>query len=69
MSLFQNVRDLAHWMDTNLIIERFVDHAQKMHELPEEYLADALPVARKVALALGCEDYNVLQVRLTSFAQ
>ncbi|KAJ3478827.1 hypothetical protein NLI96_g9491 [Meripilus lineatus] len=43
----------------SVIIPKY--HAQKMHELPEEYLADALPVARKVALALGCEDYNVLQ--------
>ncbi|KAJ1981153.1 Adenosine 5'-monophosphoramidase [Dimargaris verticillata] len=36
-------------------------HAQKMHELPDEYLADALPVAKKLAVALGCENYNILQ--------
>ena len=37
------------------------DHAQKMHELPNEYLADLLPTAKKVALALGAENYNLLQ--------
>ena len=34
-----------------------------MHELPDEYLAATLPVAKKIALALGCENYNILQVR------
>jgi diadenosine tetraphosphate (Ap4A) HIT family hydrolase len=33
----------------------------KMHELPDEYLADAMPVAKKIALALGAENYNILQ--------
>lgn len=35
-----------------------------MHELPDEHLADVLPVAKKIALALGAEDgvqYNILQ--------
>jgi diadenosine tetraphosphate (Ap4A) HIT family hydrolase len=32
-----------------------------MHELPDEYLADAMPVAKKIALALGAENYNILQ--------
>ena len=41
-----------------------VDHAVKLHELPDEYLADALPVAKKIALALGVENYNLLQVRV-----
>ncbi|MCO5597206.1 hypothetical protein L7F22_051282 [Adiantum nelumboides] len=36
-------------------------HAAKLHELPDEYLADLLPVAKKVALASGAEQYNVLQ--------
>lgn len=35
-----------------------------MHELPDEYLADALPIAKKIALAQGLEDYNILQVCL-----
>lgn len=38
------------------------DHAEKMHQLPDEYLTDALPIAKKIALALGCENYNILQV-------
>ncbi len=32
-----------------------------MHELPDEYLADAMPLAKKIALAQGAENYNVLQ--------
>lgn len=32
-----------------------------MHELPDEYLADALPIAKKIAIAQGAENYNVLQ--------
>ena len=34
-----------------------------MHELPDEYLADALPIAKKIAIAQGVENYNILQVR------
>jgi len=37
------------------------DHAEKMHGLPDEYLADAMPVAKKIAMALGVENYNILQ--------
>ncbi len=39
-----------------------VDHAEKLHELPDEYLADALPIAKKIAIAQGAENYNILQV-------
>jgi hypothetical protein len=39
-----------------------VDHAEKLHELPDEYLADALPIAKKIAVAQGAENYNILQV-------
>jgi hypothetical protein len=39
------------------------DHAEKLHELPDEYLADALPIAKKIAIAQGAENYNILQVR------
>ncbi|KAJ1650496.1 Adenosine 5'-monophosphoramidase [Dispira simplex] len=38
-----------------------VNHAEKMHELPDEYLRDILPVAKKIALASGAENYNILQ--------
>jgi len=37
------------------------EHAVKVHELSDDSLADLLPVAKKVALALGVKDYNVLQ--------
>ncbi|KAI8894963.1 HIT-like protein [Globomyces pollinis-pini] len=42
-----------------LVIPKF--HAQKMHQLPDESLADLLPIAKKIALALGAENYNILQ--------
>ncbi|KAF8463799.1 HIT-like protein [Gautieria morchelliformis] len=42
-----------------LVIPKY--HAQKMHEIPDEYLADAMPVAKKIALAVGAVDYNILQ--------
>ncbi|KAF9116334.1 Adenosine 5'-monophosphoramidase [Mortierella sp. AM989] len=37
------------------------NHAQFMHELPDAELADLLPTAKKVAQAIGCKNYNVLQ--------
>ncbi|CAL1713700.1 unnamed protein product [Somion occarium] len=37
------------------------DHVAKMHELSDDYLADVLPIAKKIALALGVENYNILQ--------
>ncbi|KAI9566232.1 HIT-like protein [Boletus coccyginus] len=37
------------------------DHTVKMHEPPDEYLADALPIAKKAALAQGLENYNILR--------
>ena len=36
---------------------------EKLHEVPDEYFADVLPTAKKIALALGVENYNLLQVR------
>ncbi|KAG0233483.1 Adenosine 5'-monophosphoramidase [Actinomortierella wolfii] len=36
-------------------------HAVKMHELPDDSLADLMPLAKKVANALGSENYNILQ--------
>ncbi|KAJ7268062.1 HIT-like protein [Mycena rebaudengoi] len=42
-----------------LVIPKY--HAQKLHELPDEYLADAMPIAKRIAVALGAENYNVLQ--------
>ncbi|ORX89627.1 HIT-like protein [Basidiobolus meristosporus CBS 931.73] len=42
-----------------LIIPKY--HAQFAHEVPDEYLADMLPLAKKVALAIGAKNYNILQ--------
>ncbi|KAH9991437.1 HIT-like domain-containing protein [Russula vinacea] len=42
-----------------LVIPKY--HAEKLHELPDEYLADALPLAKKIAIAQGAENYNILQ--------
>ena len=39
-----------------------VVHAEKLHEVPDEYLADIGPVLKKVAKATGAEQYNILQV-------
>lgn len=45
-----------------VVVVVVIDHAVKMHELPDEYLADALPIAKKIAVAQGAENYNILQV-------
>ncbi|CAG8542734.1 3537_t:CDS:10 [Diversispora eburnea] len=42
-----------------LVIPKY--HSKFLHELPDEYLADLLPVAKKVAIATGAEQYNILQ--------
>lgn len=38
------------------------DHGEKLHDIPDEYLVDTLLVAKKIASAIGCPDYNILQV-------
>ncbi|KAJ3227380.1 Adenosine 5'-monophosphoramidase, partial [Chytriomyces hyalinus] len=42
-----------------LVIPKY--HAQFTHQLPDESLAELLPVAKKVAIAIGAENYNILQ--------
>lgn len=46
-----------------LIIPKY--HGAKLHNIPDEYLTDILPVTKKIAKALGLEKddvgYNVLQ--------
>ncbi|KAI0746298.1 HIT-like domain-containing protein [Daedaleopsis nitida] len=42
-----------------LIIPKY--HCDRMDEVPDEYLAEILPLAKKIATALGLVDYNVLQ--------
>jgi hypothetical protein len=38
------------------------DHTERMHELPDEYLADLMPIAKRIAVAQGLDNYNILQV-------
>ncbi|KAI9489116.1 HIT-like domain-containing protein [Zychaea mexicana] len=42
-----------------LVIPKY--HAEFFHQVPDEYLADALPVAKKIAAASKLDQYNVLQ--------
>ncbi|KAJ2717280.1 Adenosine 5'-monophosphoramidase [Coemansia spiralis] len=42
-----------------LLIPKY--HAEKLHQVPDEYLADTLPIAKKIAAALNVDDYNILQ--------
>ncbi|KAL9711233.1 Adenosine 5'-monophosphoramidase [Leucoagaricus gongylophorus] len=36
-------------------------HGEKLVDIPDEYLADVLPIAKKIAIAQGAKDYNILQ--------
>ncbi|KAF4308343.1 Histidine triad (HIT) protein [Botryosphaeria dothidea] len=36
-------------------------HGAKLHDIPDDQLTEILPVAKKIAQAVGCEDYNILQ--------
>ncbi|EIE86282.1 hypothetical protein RO3G_10993 [Rhizopus delemar RA 99-880] len=38
-----------------------IDHAEFMHQLPDEYLIDVLPIAKRIASAGEFSQYNVLQ--------
>lgn len=38
------------------------DHGAKLHDLPDEHLAELLPIVKRIAIAVGAENYNVLQV-------
>ncbi|KAI8141145.1 HIT-like domain-containing protein [Fennellomyces sp. T-0311] len=44
-----------------LVIPKY--HSEFFHQVPDDYLADILPLARKVALASGLDEgqYNLLQ--------
>ncbi|CAO3695112.1 unnamed protein product [Rhizopus stolonifer] len=44
-----------------LVIPKY--HGQFFHQIPDDVLADMLPLAKKVAVAIGLEDgqYNLLQ--------
>lgn len=49
-----------HHTWTNLISELLV-HGEKLADIPDEYLNDTLTIAKKIAIAQGVEDYNILQ--------
>ncbi|MCJ1414590.1 Adenosine 5'-monophosphoramidase [Xylographa parallela] len=36
-------------------------HGEKLTDIPDEQLREILPVAKKLVLATGAEDYNILQ--------
>jgi len=42
-----------------LIIPKF--HGEKLTDIPDDYLTEVLPIAKKIALATGAADYNILQ--------
>ena len=44
-----------------LIIPKY--HSERLDEVPDQYLAEILPLAKKIALSTGHADYNLLQVR------
>jgi diadenosine tetraphosphate (Ap4A) HIT family hydrolase len=36
-------------------------HGSKLHDIPDDELAELLPAAKKLALAAGADNYNILQ--------
>ncbi|EPQ26226.1 uncharacterized protein PFL1_06161 [Pseudozyma flocculosa PF-1] len=36
-------------------------HGAKLHDIPDDDLRELLPVAKKIAIASGAQDYNILQ--------
>lgn len=44
------------------------DHGEKLHDVPDEQLREVMVVAKKIAVAQGLVDYNILQVSTSSTA-
>jgi diadenosine tetraphosphate (Ap4A) HIT family hydrolase len=42
-----------------LVIPKF--HGEKLTDIPDDSLAELLPVAKKIANAVGVKDFNILQ--------
>ncbi|KAH9919287.1 HIT-like protein [Fomitopsis serialis] len=42
-----------------LVIPKY--HAEKLHDVPDEHLKDLMVIAKKIAVAQGFVDYNILQ--------
>lgn len=60
--LFPNVSSEKYSIFKNSCVT--IDHAEFLHQVPDDILADMLPLAKKVALASGLDasQYNLLQV-------
>ncbi|KAK7718278.1 Adenosine 5'-monophosphoramidase [Diaporthe eres] len=63
--LFESEKTLA-FMDIQplskghaLVIPKY--HGEKLADIPDEHLTELLPVAKKIAIASGAKDYNILQ--------
>ncbi|KAJ4387936.1 Adenosine 5'-monophosphoramidase [Gnomoniopsis smithogilvyi] len=65
IKLFESDKTLA-FMDINplskghaLVIPKH--HGEKLSDIPDEHLTELLPIAKKIAIATGAENYNILQ--------
>ncbi|KAI5204196.1 N-6 adenine-specific DNA methyltransferase-like protein 2 [Aureobasidium subglaciale] len=65
MKLFESEKVFA-FLDINplsyghaLVIPKY--HGAKLHDIPDDQLTEILPVAKKIAQAVGAGDYNILQ--------
>ncbi|KAK3321664.1 HIT-like domain-containing protein [Apodospora peruviana] len=63
--LFESDKTLA-FLDINplsrghaLVIPKA--HGEKLTDIPDDHLTELLPIAKKLALASGAKDYNILQ--------
>ncbi|KAK3305715.1 HIT-like domain-containing protein [Chaetomium strumarium] len=63
--LFESDKTLA-FLDINplskghaLVIPKF--HGEKLTDIPDDYLTDILPIAKKLVVATGAKEYNILQ--------
>lgn len=55
---FRNVGSNGSVYDNDV---NFLDHGEKLVDIPDEHLADTMVVAKKIAVALGAENFNILQ--------
>lgn len=63
--LFESDKTLA-FLDINplsrghaLVIPKF--HGEKLTDIPDDHLTEILPVAKKLVVATGAQEYNILQ--------
>ncbi|ORY12765.1 HIT-like domain-containing protein [Clohesyomyces aquaticus] len=65
MKIFESEKTLA-FLDIgplskghSLVIPKF--HGAKLHDIPDDQLSEVLSVAKRIAVAQGVQDYNILQ--------